>query len=172
MCISSFTPHTFLPSICKDLPPSNYSLPQAETADVNYLHSLWDSNSELQLQAKRFIEILGESVYKRVFNQNKQYLHREEHLNHCPRQDNSFHINISNSNKILSKVSVSHLSNTENPKYTRTPIEKSSDHEALTPERVIIDSSDSAQIIHGNASVAILFSGGLDATVIAALADR
>lgn len=168
--ISSYTPHTFLPSICKDLPPTNYSLPQTETPDINYLHSLWESNSTLRQEAKRLIDVLGESVCKRVFNQNKHYLQSENHFNRCHRQYHCFHANVSNLIQGSSEDTASHLQKTEDHQNTGISIEKLNVHQPLTPET--FDSDSVQDIIHGNASVAILFSGGLDATVIAALADR
>ncbi|GAB1608848.1 asparagine synthetase domain-containing protein 1-like [Argonauta hians] len=197
--ITSPTTNTFLPSICRDLPPSSYQpqpppppppTPENGHLDVSYLDLILESNSDLCIEAEKVLNVLGQSVKTRILNQVPDSLLSCKHL----------------PSTILSKSNVSHkncsLKDVTEPFSTLlceggtndvTSLQELSEEldfnqmtvtgeclpsqkKKISEEVISLGCKQAEQTLStvnfGEANVAILFSGGLDAAVIAALADR
>uniref|UniRef100_A0A0L8IHH6 Asparagine synthetase [glutamine-hydrolyzing] n=1 Tax=Octopus bimaculoides TaxID=37653 RepID=A0A0L8IHH6_OCTBM len=186
--ISSPTTNTFLPSICKDMPSSNYEHPPTDKLDVSYLDFLLKSDLGLQTEAEKLIDFLGQSVKTRILNQipNSLLSCKNLSLNTLSKYNISYKTccsgdvvePFSNLHCGTDSVSQLHLIEESNPDHLvvseeSLPLQKNSscDSEHISSETKVTD-LHKPTIYLGDANVAILFSGGLDAAVIAALADR
>lgn len=186
--ISSPTTNTFLPSICKDIPPPSYEHPPMDQLDISYLDFLLKSNLDLQMETGKLIDYLGQSVKTRILNQIPDSLLscKDLPLNTLSKYNISSKTYCSGdivepfSNLISGTDSISqlHLDEESNPDQLvvseeSLPLQEnnSCDSEHVSSETKETDLHQ-LPIYFGDANVAILFSGGLDAAVIAALADR
>ncbi|XP_036364101.1 asparagine synthetase domain-containing protein 1 isoform X5 [Octopus sinensis] len=186
--ISSPTTNTFLPSICKDMPSSNYEHPPTDKLDVSYLDFLLKSDLGLQTEAEKLIDFLGQSVNTRILNQIPNSLLSSKNLSFNTLSKYNISYKTCSSGDVMEPFSNLHCG-TDSVSQLHSIEESNPDHLVVSEESLPLQENNSCDSEHissetkvidlhkptiylGDANVAILFSGGLDAAVIAALADR